>query len=239
MGKLIRLLLIFSGSAIGLILIGVFSGAVQLYTIPTAANSPNINRDQRIFITRFKKPAKGDFVAFVNPYSDTLMAFTNRSLVLQYVYRLCARENDVVEMQQSVLFVNGKNFDSGRNLSHYYLARKKDLSVLMAMDKTINADVYNDYRTGDSTTIVNIADHMVKQIPDSIILKKYHVPSDTSRYGIFMWDSGNPQGWTTDDFGPLTVPKGCCFVLGDNRSVALDSRYVGFIKMSNIRGVKL
>lgn len=39
-----------------------------------------------------------------------------------------------------------------------------------------------------------------------------------------------------DNFGPVTVPKGCLFVLGDNRDRSLDSRFWGFVPIEDLRG---
>jgi len=39
--------------------------------------------------------------------------------------------------------------------------------------------------------------------------------------------------------GVITVPVDCFFVLGDNRTNSLDSRYAGFVKFSDIVGRKL
>jgi signal peptidase I len=69
-------------------------------------------------------------------------------------------------------------------------------------------------------------------INDVPLEEKYKFHSEST---IGEPNDGSPEA-QRDNFGPITVPADSIFAMGDNRDNSLDSRYWGFVPLSNIKG---
>lgn len=235
-------LIIFAAAFCSLItvlwIVGRISGMLQFYNIPTPSNEPNLKVGSNCFSSNITEPVAYDFIVVTSSYADSLNSsympdFKKGS---RYIYRLCGLPGEIMEMKNGILFVNNKMFDSELNLNRTYKISRAKFNLIEQADMEAMEKAGNSYMTDADSGLIIINNIMLKKYSSKINPLPYFMPN--TQEGPFKWNNQNLT-WTTDNFGPLKIPAGCYFVLGDNRHNALDSRYFGFVKKEDIKGVIL
>ncbi|MBP6686964.1 MAG: signal peptidase I, partial [Lacibacter sp.] len=144
---------------------------------------------------------------------------------------------DVLEMKNAVLYRNGKNFDVDKNLLHNYIADEAVVTTLSNFKDLEEKGFLREIGQHQYELFLSTKE-MVELNRQGKVLQKVIYGKGDFYDGAFSWMKKDSV-WTVDNFGPLTIPKGFFFVMGDNRHNVLDSRFVGFIKKENFRGTVL
>jgi signal peptidase I len=198
------------------------NGALKVYTNSTIANEPNLKLNAKLLVSNLDNPKIGDFVCY--RYKDE---FSGKQI---RVHKLCARENDTIEIRNGVVYLNGINIDQETDHNHYYRITRQEYE-----------NVKQKENLEEGKVVVEIDEINLNIILKDSIAEKYGL---TSKRDIHKKGQANEpiasvfkQNWNKDNFGPLKIPKGKVFVLGDNRDNSEDSRYIGLINTSDILGV--
>ena len=195
-------------------------GILSLYNNPSTANEPALKLHSKMLVSNLVKSKIGDFVGF---------RFDSKEFGKQIlVFRLCAVENDTLEIKKGTVYVNNVNVDEQLNLIYNYKIPTANFGKLK--EENVLNDNLGSFKIDKEFYLASL---------DNITAIKYQL----LKYRIIENEANEPikkifdADWNKDNFGPLIIPKDKIFVLGDNRDNAMDSRYIGFIDKNKIVGV--
>ena len=237
--KLVIFAATFCALLFALLLLARATGMLLYYIAPTPANDPNIKQGDKVFTSTLKTPLPYSFVMITSKYTDSV----NMAIMPDYepgsrfLYRLCGLPGNVIEMKNGVLYVDGKNFDKKLNLDHKYVINSSDFNLIDQEDIETMTVLGGGIMINRDSALVIFDSTLLNKYSSKIKSALYMMPPNLEN-GVFKWNNKN-ESWSIDNFGPLKIPHDCYFVLGDNRHNALDSRYTGFVKKENIKGVAL
>jgi len=218
MGKSLKAFLILGGLFAAVWIIGRLTNTLQLFSASTSANQPAIHAGDKFVASGLKKPNQFDFIC--NFQDET--QFGNQI----WIHRLCGMEGDKIEIRNRELFVNNENTDKNLMLSHNYFISSKDLDVIKSI---IKLDENFIQQISADTLVFPLSDEIVRN--NNIKATRQVLPK--SYKDDFIDKTFSNKNWNQDNFGPITVPIGKYFVLGDNRHYSQDSGYIGFIDKKN------
>ena len=218
-----------SGLFAGIWIIGKATSALQLFRVDSAAGQPSLKPGRFFFTSNLKRPNRFTLIRYRTSLSGMPAGHAPRPGLSLQTHRLCGLPGDVLEIKDGTLYVNGLNADDQLDLVHTWKIRRKDsLSVVFDPQQSYTIPPYSDI------LYIALEDKYVhnNQVP----CERYILPAGLRDDAIFRVYKRN---WNKDNFGPVRVPAGCWFVLGDNRSNATDSRHLGFIEQSKYIGTVL
>jgi signal peptidase I len=223
MSKYPKIFLIVIGSVIVLWYVLRLTGMIRFYNIPVSSNSPTLNPGDKIISSNLVKPRRLDFICF-NVEKPEGTEETR-------VYRLCGMEGDSVEIKNGSLHINGDNVDQHLMLTQEYKVSSENMAEI---EEAGYLDEAGYVMTSPDSMQLSLPEKFVKEkgikCRRVILGKSYKDEYIKSKYGA---------NWNQDNFGPVVVPKGSFFLLGDNRHQCEDSRYLGFINQSAFLGTVL
>jgi signal peptidase I len=125
------------------------------------------------------------------------------------VKRVIGMPGDIVEVRDKIVYVNGEEYTKG--FECYGLAEPSP---------PLSPRIIHDHRMPET---------MIDQISMNQWYEPYRVSNPADSTAVRKY-------FNRDWFGPIKVPEGQYFVMGDNRDVSDDSRYWGFLDRRYITG---
>lgn len=214
--KIFNRVLLTGSFIVTLIIIAKLSGVLQYALLPTAGSEPTIKRGGWIFMSNWLPYEKYKILAYDQKNPDHFPG--------TYAQRLVGVEGDKIQIKNGDLYVNDSLINGSFDINQAYKIDRGFANELIEK----GAKEEDFYLIDENYYITHLSK---KDLKKEYFFERY-INTQTDPY-IFKTFG---QKWNADNFGPLTVPPGKVFFLGDNRNASLDSRFVGFSDKKDIVG---
>lgn len=212
--------------------IGGLTGAFKIYKLGSTSMEPRYTSGDYIIGTNVILPELNDIIYFK---SESLKIPGVREAKTELkVGRLVGLGNDKIELKDGKCYRNGEMIDREEDLKFAY-----ETSIALFKKSGIEKEIVStDFITNSymEKAILFLDNLKYERYKEELMLEKINM-----EFGAFLEESPImnqiEKTWTWLNYGPIEVPEGHFFYLGDNRMNAEDSRILGSIPIENIRGV--
>ena len=214
--KIFNRVLLTGSFIVTIIIIARLSGVLQYALLPTAGSEPTIKRGSWVLMSNLLPYEKFKILAYEQKNIDHFPGI--------YAQRLVGIEGDKIQIKNGDLYVNDSLINGQFDTKRAYKIDRgftNDLIGKGASEEdfySIDENYYITHLTKNDLTKDYFFERFINTQTEPDIFKTYG------------------KKWNADNFGPLVIPFGKVFFLGDNRNASLDSRYVGFADKEDIVG---
>lgn len=135
---------------------------------------------------------------------------------------------DVLEIRNTIVYINGKPTQSFPHTKHNYIVRTNGRPPVLGDDveliKAINSGIYVYNLENEQVAVVKKAPNVVSA--DVYLSEPAGIAPATPGEWVFPFDTGHYK-WNRDNFGPLTIPKAGVTVTLTPEDIALYRRIIG------------
>lgn len=200
-----------------LVLFSVRSAVADWYDVPTGSMNPTIIEGDRVFVNKLAYDLKIPFTRvrlaeWGDPARGDIVVFPSPADGTRLIKRIVGVPGDTIEMFDNLLIVNGvpaehDSLDQG-TIDQMPALRRGGHTYATESLPTNAGGVSGASSTSSSSTL------SIKQHPVML----------------------TPAARSVRSFGPVVVPAGQFFAMGDNRDNSNDSRFIGLIDRRGIVG---
>ena len=232
------------------------------YHVPTGSAEPNILVGDRIWGNKmayyFDDPKRGDLVIFDDPrhiYDDNWMQYLWQRYVgfelpifglksgpINVVKRVIAAPGDIIEGriegEKTVIYLNNKKLNESYVNPYPLISLKKEVGLVSF--EGIGPFGIPSFLKRKPKLVRYTYDPKVSFRKQPFYVMKENdvikMPGTNKPLLDFAYTPGYSHDISVDIFGPMKMPEGMYFAMGDSRKNSEDSRYWGLLDRSLVRG---